>query len=90
MGRNLALGQPTSTSSVHSWGGRLWDGSFAVDGKWNTNWGHYSCMHTNADAQPWWSVDLGSSQTVAEVWLTSRGDWGGEDNLDTQSVPRCA
>ena len=73
---NLALGKTASQSSTAQGG----TPDRAVDGKFVTAYSADSCTHTDpADAQDaWWSVDLGSRQTVAEVWVTNRGDCCGE------------
>ncbi|MFT3766207.1 MAG: discoidin domain-containing protein [Minicystis sp.] len=67
---NLALGKPTSQSSVAV------DGvpARAVDGNTDGNWGASSVTHTNTEAQPWWKVDLGSVQPIGQVILHNRTD----------------
>ncbi|XP_019614540.1 PREDICTED: uncharacterized protein LOC109462428 isoform X1 [Branchiostoma belcheri] len=67
---NIARGRPTQQSSVAHGGvpGR------AVDGNTNSQWGGSSCTHTGNDNQPWWRVDLGSSNCVDRVVVTNRAD----------------
>ena len=36
---------------------------------------HYSkCAHTDKESDPWWRVDLGRVEPVAEVNILNRGD----------------
>ena len=46
----------------------------AVDGNTNPDISADSCSHTlnNDDSNPWWAVDLESSQTVKTVTLYNR------------------
>ena len=46
----------------------------AVDGNTNPHISASSCTHTieNGDSNPWWAVDLESSQTVRTVTLYNR------------------
>ena len=62
---NIALFQPTSESSTFSG-----SASNAVDG--NRNSYISKCTHTNADNNPWWRVDLGRVEPVAEVNIVNR------------------
>jgi hypothetical protein len=48
----------------------------AVDGNVDGDLAHNSMSHTNAEASPWWQVDLGSVQPVGEVILHNRIDNG--------------
>ncbi len=67
---NLALGQPTSTSSL-GWGGAA---SRAVDGNIDGVYANNSVTHTMADAQAWWQVDLGQVRAVQTVQIFNRTD----------------
>ena len=64
---NIALFQPTSQSSTWS---NSNPASNAVDG--NRNSYISKCTHTNADNNPWWRVDLGRVEPVAEVNIVNR------------------
>ena len=61
---NLALGQPTSASSVEPSTNNTAD--LAVDGSMTTRW---SSAYNDVD---WWQVDLGSEKTVGAVII----NWG--------------
>lgn len=67
---NLAQGKPTEQSS-DGWGGVS---SRAVDGNTNGSYGGGSVTHTNVQAQPWWTVDLGAPHNVGVVELYNRTD----------------
>ena len=68
---NIALFKPTSQSSAYSdW--RSYPASNAVDGNRDTRIG--KCTHTRANNNPWWRVDLGRVEPVAEVNIVNRGD----------------
>lgn len=67
-GTNIALNQPTSQSST-GYGGVP---ERAVDGNTSGAWNDGSVTHTNTEAQPWWEVDLGSSQDIANIVLFNR------------------
>jgi hypothetical protein len=67
---NLAQDKVSSQSSV-GYGGLA---SRAVDGNTNGNWGANSVTHTNADANAWWQVDLGSKKNLAAIQLWNRTD----------------
>jgi hypothetical protein len=67
---NLALGKTTSQSST-AFGG---DPGRAVDGNTSGNWSFGSVTHTDIQANAWWQVDLGSSQTLTSVVLYNRTD----------------
>lgn len=65
----MALQKSVSQYS-ESWGGspgRAVDGN--SDGDFNFG---ASCSHTDIASDPWWRVDLGSSQSVSEVFLVNR------------------
>ncbi|XP_066270508.1 uncharacterized protein [Branchiostoma lanceolatum] len=93
---NLALKQPTTQSSTGFKGapGR------AVDGDRNPIYGRKSCSHTTMERNPWWRVDLGTSQCVDRVVVAKRlpprfGKWleGFKvyvgDNPDVTANPTC-
>jgi len=67
---NIAAGQPTSQSSIY--GGA--DGSRAVDGRQTGQWASGSVTHTNADAAPYWQVDLGSAHAISAITIWNRTD----------------
>jgi|GEM_PF-1028720 hypothetical protein len=71
--RNFALTMPATQSSTyfHVFAA---DASRAVDGDTNGDYFGGSVAHTNADAQPWWQVDLGGLRPVREVVLWNRTD----------------
>jgi len=48
--------------------------SRAIDGSAATSWSQGSCTHTNAEKNPWWEVDLGSTQKIKAIAITGRGD----------------
>ena len=49
----------------------------AVDGNSNTQYSGSSCTHTTFVRNPWWKVDLGQDEHVAEVYIVNRGDGHG-------------
>ena len=65
---NIALFKPTFQSStqvgLHA--------SNAVDGEKGLY--YTKCTHTNEESDPWWRVDLGRVEPVAEVNILNRGD----------------
>ncbi|GEM_PF-1823507 len=75
---NLALNKPATQSSTGLFpcGGTA---DKAVDGDTNGDFAHCSVTHTTGnDPQPWWQVDLGSSQTIDRVVLWNRTDCCGD------------
>ncbi len=66
---NVALQKSASQSSQCCGGspGRAVDGN--SDGDFSNG---LSCSHTAEATDPWWRVDLGSSQSVSEVFLVNR------------------
>ena len=46
----------------------------AVDGNSNTQYRGSSCTLTTFVRNPWWKVDLGQVEHVAEVYIVNRGD----------------
>ena len=62
---NIALSKPTSESSTFSGSARN-----AVDG--NRSPYINKCTHTREDNNPWWRVDLGRVEPVAEVNIVNR------------------
>ncbi|XP_078578154.1 uncharacterized protein LOC144863066 [Branchiostoma floridae x Branchiostoma japonicum] len=93
---NLALNKPATQSSTGFRGapGR------AVDGNRNAIYAQKSCSHTAMERNPWWRVDLGSSQGVGRVVVVKRqrccGQWleGFQvyvgDNLSVMENPKCS
>ncbi|EDO35302.1 predicted protein, partial [Nematostella vectensis] len=65
---NLALKKPTTQISLYGAG----YASRAVDGNTDGIFSRGSCTHTNAHTNPWWRVDLGTTQPVSEVFLVNR------------------
>ena len=64
---NIALFKPTDQLG-------LYDTSYssnAVDGGKQTN--YEMCSHTTGGPNPWWKVDLGREEDVAEVHILNRG-----------------
>ena len=69
---NIALFKPTSQSSTEN----VLYASNAVNGKKDL---HYTkCAHTSQESDPWWRVDLGRVEPVAEVNILNRGDCCGD------------
>ena len=67
--RNIALFKPTNQSSTYSdW--KSYPASNAVDGNRDTDIS--KCTHTNEENNPWWRVDLGRVEPVAEVIILNR------------------
>ncbi|WP_190093708.1 alpha-L-fucosidase [Streptomyces melanogenes] len=74
-GTNLALGRPATQSSTLDTTRSTADR--AVDGNTNGNYFAGSVTHTTdkpLDTNPWWQVDLGSSQYVDSIKLWNRTD----------------
>ncbi|KAI8514471.1 hypothetical protein Bbelb_070620, partial [Branchiostoma belcheri] len=92
---NLALNRPATQSSTDFRGapGR------AVDGNRNAIYAKKSCSHTAMERDPWWRVDLGSSQCVDRVVVVKRQHIGGHwlegfqvyvgDNPNVVENPTC-
>jgi hypothetical protein len=70
---NFALGKPATQSST-----LYTTAAAAVDGNRDGNFGSTSVTHTNHTFQPWWQVDLGTSQSLSTVRLWNRTDCCGE------------
>ena len=71
---NLALNKTaTQSSTITGNGGNPVAGS-AVDGNTDGNFNNGSVSHTNADANAWWQVDLGSSATISSITIWNRTD----------------
>jgi YVTN family beta-propeller protein len=71
---NLSLRRPATQSSL-GWGG---DPARAVDGNRDGAWGAGSVTHSALQADPWWQVDLGVSQSIQAIRLWNRTDCCGE------------
>ena len=69
---NIALFKPTSQSSSIE----VSYASNAVDGKKDLN--YKNCAHTKQESDPWWRVDLGRVEPVAEVNILNRGHCCGD------------
>ena len=65
---NLAVGKPTTMSSLY---GSSYS-SYAVDGTRDGKWKHNSCSHTLDEKGAWWQVDLLAVYLIREVVLTNR------------------
>jgi hypothetical protein len=70
---NLALGKPATQSST-----LYTTAAAAVDGNRDGNFANASVTHTSNTFQPWWQVDLGSSQSLNTVSLWNRTDCCGD------------
>ncbi|NUW35617.1 discoidin domain-containing protein [Nonomuraea sp. SMC257] len=71
---DLAAGKTATQSSTYVTGGNA---GLAVEGNTNGDFQAGSVTHTSqspVDANPWWQVDLGSSQQVSAVKLWNRTD----------------
>ncbi|XP_048585486.1 uncharacterized protein LOC5506716 isoform X4 [Nematostella vectensis] len=77
---NLALSKSTAQSTTNHSG----DASRAVDGNTDGDYGKGSCTHTDWHTNPWWRVDLGTTQPVSEVFLVNR--LGDQDRLNNVEV----
>eukprot|EP00662_Eupelagonemidae_sp_cell21_P057948 gene57948-biopygen101337 len=64
----IAAEQSTTTSSHNAIATR------AIDGSVPTSWTGDSCVHTDAEAEPWWRGDLGKIVTLASVSIFGRHD----------------
>ena len=67
---NLALGRAATQSSTYSSAAA----SRAVDGNTDGVYSNNSVSHTNSEANPWWQVDLGSSQPIETIDVYNRVD----------------
>ena len=65
--RNIALFKATNQSSTYS---DSYPASNAVDGDRGTQIS--KCTHTLKENNPWWRVDLGRAEPVAEVNIVNR------------------
>ena len=75
---NIALYKPTDQYG-------LYGSSFssnAVDGHRQTN--YQMCTHTYGGPNPWWRVDLGRVEDVAEVYILNRDFY--EDRLNGTEI----
>ena len=72
-GTNLSRGKSaTQSSTLSGYPGAV--AASAVDGNTDGGFFNNSVTHTNADANAWWQVDLGSSAAVNSVVLWNRTD----------------
>ena len=67
---NLALGKPTTQSST----AYNSPASLAVDGNTNGDWSGGSVTATSYENNPWWQVDLGTSQSIQSIEVWNRTD----------------
>ncbi len=72
---NLALGKPATQSSISLWS---WGNTPEEDasGACNGNITGYYSFHTGEEDNPWWMVDLGTTEAVSEVVVYNRIDGG--------------
>jgi hypothetical protein len=70
---NLAVGRAASQSSTLA-GYSSAAAAAAVDGNTDGNFFDGSVTHTNSEANPWWQVDLGASNTIDSIVIGNRSD----------------
>jgi len=75
LGPRINLKGMLATQSSTAHGGSA---SRAIDGNEKSAWGGGSCTHTSTHTNPWWQVDLGSSQAISGIRITNRGDCCGQ------------
>ena len=80
---NIALFKPTSQSRTFTHLGISYPASNAVDG--NRNPDISKCTRTLADRNPWWRVDLGRVEPVAEVNIV-KSDTAWVNRLDGAEI----
>ncbi len=68
---NVARGKAATQSSTYA---AATDASRAIDGNVDGVVANGSVAHTNADANAWWEVDLGTSHALSAVRLWNRSD----------------
>lgn len=83
---NLALGKPTTQSSVYGGTGQDQGSALAVDGitDWREN--PFNWCHTALEDQPWWQVDLEAVYRITNVVVYNRvldGDPSVQDRART-------
>ncbi|ESO87587.1 hypothetical protein LOTGIDRAFT_166468 [Lottia gigantea] len=70
---NIALGKETRQSSIYTNNGRKKSvSSNAVDGNTDSDYRSGSCTHTKNHKDPWWCVDLQSTQQFQSIILYNR------------------
>lgn len=67
---------PASQSSVSEQGKFDYSASNAVDGGRSTRRQDNSCTQSNAETNPWWTVDLGLPLTVTGILFTNAAQAG--------------
>ena len=83
-GDNLALAPNGMASQIDTaFGG---DASRGNDGNTDGNYGNNSVTHTSSTTQPWWEVDLGSSQFIGSVVVWNRTDGGAGPAIDNSYI----
>ena len=75
---NIALYKPTD--QILSYGTSY--SSYAVDGGLQTN--YRVCAHSEYQKDPWWRVDLGRVEDVAEVHILGRDSFA--NNMDGAEI----
>ncbi|XP_013420946.1 fucolectin-1 [Lingula anatina] len=68
--KNLAKGKPAYQSSIY----QTRNASLVVDGNYDDDYHHRSCSHTGWGQGQWWLVDLQTTERVAGLIITNRGD----------------
>jgi len=69
---NVALNRPSYQSSTRADAVGTYIAAYANDGNSDSDFTSLSCMHTNADTNPWWAVDLRARLCVHSVKFTNR------------------
>ena len=75
---NLAVGKPATQSTTMGGYGAMTGASSAADGNTDGKFYDGSVSHTNAEANAWWQVDLGSSASVSSIVIWNRTDCCGD------------
>ena len=65
-GKNIAKYREAHQSSNYG----DYTADFAVDGNENSKLKTLTCMHTNSEANPWWTLDLAAVVRIQKVYLT--------------------
>ncbi|SEO89822.1 OmpL47-type beta-barrel domain-containing protein [Paenibacillus sp. OV219] len=69
---NLALNRTATQSSILSSSSAV--ASRAVDGNTDGNYSNGSVSHTDNNAQAWWMVDLGATNSIGQIQIFGRTD----------------
>ncbi|MDW7694314.1 polysaccharide lyase family 7 protein [Flammeovirgaceae bacterium SG7u.111] len=79
---NLAL-NGTATQSSTAYSGAA---ARAIDGNTSGSWANGSVTHTANEANPWWQVDLGTTQSIGNINLFNRTNSCCQDRLTNFTV----